>query len=100
MNSKDLFLLTILFILATTERSMELVVRPFSQVYYYSHMDYFIELYMRIMRSSYLIPSITISSYLLIKTTDYVLDFGLYESSQVKEEKQQTSIKNKTEEKN
>ncbi len=75
IDTRELFLLTLLLAVAISERTVELVVRPFSQVYYYSGMIYFIEFYMRLLRSSYLIPTVTITSYLLITTTIHVLDF-------------------------
>ncbi len=75
IESRDLFLLTLILVIAIMERTVEVVVRPFSQVYYYSGMEYFIEFYMRVLRSSYLIPSVAISSYVLIKTTTFILDF-------------------------
>ncbi len=76
VESKDLYLLTLLLVVAVAERTTELIVRPFSQVYYNPKLEYFIEFFIRLLRSSYLIPSVTLTSYLLIKTTMYSLDYN------------------------
>ncbi len=76
VESKDLYLLTLILLTAVSERMIELAVRPFSQAYYYMFMDYFVEFYIRLLRSSYLIPSVTITSFMLIKTTMYILDYN------------------------
>lgn len=74
--SKDIYLITLLLVCAILERTIELVVRPFSQAYYYSYLNYFIEFYIRLLRSSYLIPCVSITTYALIKTSMYVLDYN------------------------
>ncbi len=76
VEAKDLYLLTLILLVAVSERTIELTIRPFSQAYYYTHLEYFIEFYIRLLRSSYLIPSVTIASYMLIKTTSYILDYN------------------------
>ncbi len=76
VETKDLYLLTLILLTAVSERTVELIVRPFSQAYYYTHLEYFVEFYIRLLRSSYLIPSVTIASFLLIKTTSHILDYN------------------------
>ncbi len=76
VEANDFYLLTLIMLTAVSERTVELIVRPFSQAYYYTHMEYFVEFYIRLLRSSYLIPSVTIASYVLIKTTSYILDYN------------------------
>ncbi len=73
---KDISLITFILFIATFERMLELTVRPFSQVFFYSERIYLIEFYVRLMRTSYLIPSVTIASFALIKTTTYVIEYN------------------------
>lgn len=68
IDEKLIYLLLAILVVAILERTLEVVVRPFSQSYYYGY-DYFVELYIRLLRSTYLIPSVTITSFLLIRTT-------------------------------
>ncbi len=72
-NDNDLKLLIAALCVAILERTLEITVRPFSQHYYYS-INYFVEFYIRILRSSYLIPSVTIASFVLIRTATMVID--------------------------
>ncbi len=76
VEPKELSLLTFVLFIATFERMLELTVRPFSQVFFNENRIYLIEFYVRLLRTSYLIPSVALSSYLLIKTTSHVIEYN------------------------
>ncbi len=74
VDKTQLKLLTAILCVAILERALEITVRPFSQYYYNNSYNYFIEFYIRLLRSTYLIPSVTIASFVLIRTTSMVID--------------------------
>lgn len=73
-DRKDITLVTILLLTAYSDRIMELVIRPFTQYYAGYEASYVAALYTRLLSSTYLIPTVTITSYILIRTTMYTLD--------------------------
>ncbi len=73
-DKKDMFLLLILVLTAFADRTMELVIRPFTQYFTGYETIYVVGLYTRILSSSYLIPSVAIASMALIKVSKYSLE--------------------------
>ncbi len=73
-DKKDITLITILLLTAYCDRIMELVIRPFTQYYAGYEASYIAALYTRLVSSTYLIPTVTFTSYILIKTTMYTLE--------------------------
>lgn len=82
-SSRDLFLFSMVLVASILERILELGIRPFTQAYYNEGMDYFIELYIRLLRSTYLIPVVAITSFGLIRATMFVLDYNLDNTKEV-----------------
>lgn len=70
---KELFLLLLVICIAYVDRLMELSIRPFTQ-YFWGYEPYFYALFSRMISSTYLIPTVSITSFILIKTSLYVLD--------------------------
>lgn len=75
-KSENLYLLVFVLIIVLTDRSLELIVRPFTQYWWNYESNYTIALFTRIASSTYLIPTIAITSFVLIKSTNYVLDYN------------------------
>ncbi len=73
-DKKDMFLLLTLVLTAFADRTMELVIRPFTQYFSGAETIYVVGLYTRILSSSYLIPSVAIASMALIKVSKYSLE--------------------------
>ncbi len=73
-KKKDFILITLLLALAFVDRSMELIIRPFTQYFTGYETVYIVGLYTRMISSSYLIPAVALSSMALIKVSGYAMD--------------------------
>lgn len=73
-NTRDMFLITLVLLASTADRSMELVIRPFTQYFTGYEQIYIVSLYTRMLSSAYLIPAVAITSAALIKASLYTLD--------------------------
>lgn len=75
-SNKDLFLFVLLVCVAYLDRIIELIIRPFTEYFTGFAKIYSIALLTRILSSTYLIPTVSITSFILIKTTIYVLELN------------------------
>lgn len=67
-KSQDLFLLLLLTITALADRGMELIIRPFTQYFTGYEHYYYVSLLTRLISSTYLVPTVAITSFAMIKT--------------------------------
>ncbi|NQX83236.1 MAG: hypothetical protein HRS50_00780 [Mycoplasmataceae bacterium] len=72
-GKNQMFMLMLITCIALFDRTMELIIRPFTQYFLGYEKNYIIALYTRILSSTYLIPTVSFTSFILIKTTTYVL---------------------------
>lgn len=63
----NLLLFTLLFVTAFSDRFLELIVTPFNQYFTGFETNYIVALSTRLISTTYLIPTVTITSFLLIK---------------------------------
>lgn len=74
VEKKEMFLLMLIIVVAYADRIMELIIRPFTQYFSGYESNYGIALFTRMLSSTYLIPSVSLASFVLIKTTFYVMN--------------------------
>ncbi len=73
-KSEKLLLILLIFAAIYFDRIMELIIRPFTQYFSGYESNYSIALTTRMLSSTYLIPIVTITSFMLISITNYVLE--------------------------
>lgn len=69
----DILLISMLILVAFFDRLIELIIRPFTQYFSGKEKYYTVALITRVLSSTYLIPTVTITSFIMIKTSYYVM---------------------------
>lgn len=72
-DKRDLWLFVLVLLAAFSDRAMEIVIRPFTQYFTGYETIYVVGLYTRLLSSTYLIPSVALTSFILIKASAYAL---------------------------
>ncbi len=75
-NTKELFLFLIMLIVASVDRGMELIIRPFTQFFSGMELNYSVSLYTRMLSTTYLVPVVAATSFSLLKVTLYVIELS------------------------
>ncbi len=70
-NSGDLYLISLLLLIVIADRGLELIIRPFTEYFSGRELNYTVSLYTRLLSTTYLVPIVTLTSFVLLKTTNY-----------------------------